>query len=242
MRTENSSLALNHFIKFVYLACSFKNFRMVAFIFDMDGVIVDSNPFHKISLKQFCKKYGYDLTDEQLRERIYGRTNKDWITNVFGKLEPEQLKRYGEEKEALFRELYKDDIKPVDGLIAFLEKMDEQKIPRAIATSAPRSNVDFTLSKTVTEKYFSTILDESFVQKGKPDPEIYLKTAAAIKFSPASCIVFEDSLSGVKSAKAAGCKIVGITTTHTREELGETDLVVENFMGLDPKVLIARLF
>lgn len=215
---------------------------MGAFIFDMDGVIVDSNPFHKISLKQFCKKYGHDLTEEQLRERIYGRTNKDWITNVFGKLEPEQLNRYGEEKEALFRELYQNDIKPVDGLIAFLEKIDENKVPRAIATSAPRANVDFTLAKTNTEKYFRTILDESFVQKGKPDPEIYLKTAAALKSDPAHCIVFEDSLSGVKSAKAAGCKVVGITTTHTREELSETDLVIDNFNGLDPKVLIARLF
>jgi beta-phosphoglucomutase len=215
---------------------------MVAFIFDMDGVIIDSNPFHKISLKQFCKKYGHDLTEEQLRERIYGRTNKDWLTNVFGNLDPEQLKKYADEKEALFRELYQNDIKPVDGLIAFLEKMDEQKVPRAIATSAPRANVDFTLAKTNTGKYFSTILDESFVQRGKPDPEIYIKTAAALKFNPGQCIVFEDSLSGVKSAKAAGCKVVGITTTHTREELHETDLVIDNFSGLDPKVLIARLF
>lgn len=215
---------------------------MVAFIFDMDGVIIDSNPFHKISLKQFCKKYSHDLTEEQLRERIYGRTNKDWLTNVFGQLEPEQLKKYADEKEALFRELYQNDIKPLEGLVAFLEKMDEQKVPRAIATSAPRANVDFTLTKTKTGKYFSTILDESFVQRGKPDPEIYIKTATALKFNPGHCIVFEDSLSGVKSAKAAGCKVVGITTTHTHEELHETDLVIDNFSGLDPKVLIARLF
>jgi beta-phosphoglucomutase len=215
---------------------------MVAFIFDMDGVIIDSNPFHKISLRQFCKKYGHDLSEEQLREKIYGRTNRDWLTNVFGKLEDAQLKKYAEEKEALFRELYEKDIRPVDGLIGFLEKLDQQKIARAIATSAPRANVDFTLLKTKTEKYFSTILDESFVTRGKPDPEIYLKTAAALNYKPTHCIVFEDSLSGVKSAKSAGCKVVGITTTHTAEELHETDLVIKDFNGLDPKVLIARLF
>jgi beta-phosphoglucomutase len=215
---------------------------MVAFIFDMDGVIIDSNPFHKISLKQFCKKYGHDLSDEQLLQRIYGRTNRDWLTNVFGKLDDTQLKKYADEKEALFREIYQNDIKPVEGLISFLEKLDEQKVTRAIATSAPRANVDFTLSKTKTEKYFKTILDESFVTKGKPNPEIYIKTAAALRFEPSQCIVFEDSLSGVKSAKAAGCKVVGITTTHTPEELFETDLVIENFKGLDPKVLIASLF
>jgi HAD superfamily hydrolase (TIGR01509 family) len=215
---------------------------MAAFIFDMDGVIIDSNPFHKISLNQFCKKHGHILSEEQLKEKIYGRTNRDWIANVFGKLEDNKIKEYAEEKEALFRSLYANDIKPVDGLIEFLQRMDEQKIPRAIATSAPRANVDFTLSKTNTEKYFKIILDESFVSKGKPDPEIYLKTAKALNFPPEQCIVFEDSLSGVKAGKAAGCKVVGITTTHSAEELWETDLVIDNFAGLDPKQLISKLF
>lgn len=213
-----------------------------AILFDMDGVIIDSNPFHKISLKQFCKKYGYDLSEEQLREKIYGRTNKDWIVNVFGPLDEKKLRAYADEKEALFREIYKNDIKPVDGLIPFLKHLDDLKIPRAIATSAPRANVDFTLAHTGTAKYFPVILDESFVSRGKPDPEIYLKTAAALKFAPENCIVFEDSLSGVTAGKRAGCKVVGITTTHTREELHETDLVIDDFNGLDPQTLINKLF
>lgn len=211
-------------------------------IFDMDGVIIDSNPFHKISLQQFCKKHGHDLSEDQLREKIYGRTNNDWLTNIFGSLEQEKLNAYGEEKEALFRELYKNDIKALEGLVGFLEKLDAQNVPRAIATSAPRANVDFTLERTGTTKYFQTILDESFVKKGKPDPEIYLKTAAALNLDPRNCIVFEDSLSGVKAAKSAGCKVVGITTTHSAEELRETDLVVDNFIELDPQGLIKRLF
>jgi beta-phosphoglucomutase len=215
---------------------------MVAFIFDMDGVIVDSNPFHKLSLKQFCKKYGRDLSEEQLIEKIYGRTNKDWLPNVFGNLDSEKLRHYADEKEALFRELYKNDIVLVEGLEDFLKKLDAAKIPKAIATSAPRANVDFTLSKTDTEKFFPTILDDSFVSKGKPDPEIYLKAAAALGYKPENCIVFEDSLSGVKAGKAAGCKVVGITTTHTTQELKETDLNINNFIDLDPKTLIEKVF
>ena len=214
----------------------------IAFLFDMDGVIIDSNPFHKIALKRFCKKYGHDLSEEQLKERIYGRTNKDWIPNIFGELEPDQLKKYADEKEALFRELYERDIKPVDGLISFLEKMEKQNIARAIATSAPRANVDFTLEKTGTGRFFNTILDEAFVTKGKPDPEIYLKTAAALGYKPENCIVLEDSLSGVKSGKNAGCKVIGITTTHSGEELEGTDLVTANFIELDPNALIEKLF
>jgi beta-phosphoglucomutase len=213
-----------------------------AFIFDMDGVLIDSNPFHKISLKQFCAKYGHDLTEEQLREKIYGRTNKDWIPNVFGPLPFDQIMAYQDEKEALFRDIYKNDIHEVAGLTSFLKKLDEYKIPRAIATSAPRANVDFTLEKTGTVSFFPVILDESFVTRGKPDPEIYIKTVDALRMTPGNCVVFEDSLSGVAAGKAAGCKVVGITTTHTREELANTDLVIDDFRGLDPKSLISQLF
>lgn len=213
-----------------------------AFLFDMDGVIVDSNPYHKIALIQFCKEHGYDLDEQQLREKIYGRTNRDWILNIFGNIGDEKIRQYTEEKEALYRELYKNDVKPVDGLIRFLEKTEKAGISCAVATSAPRANVDFSLSKTHTEQFFPTILDDSFVSKGKPDPEIYLKSAAALNFKPENCIVFEDSLSGVAAGKAAGCKVVGITTTHTREELHQTDLIINNFEGLDPETLISRLF
>ncbi|MBA4055693.1 MAG: HAD family phosphatase, partial [Marivirga sp.] len=135
-----------------------------AFIFDMDGVLVDSNPTHKIALKQFCKKHGYELTEEQLREKIYGRTNRDWLLNLFGNLGDETIRQYADEKESLFRELY-HDIKPLDGLIGFLKKLDESGLPRAIATSAPRANVDFTLDRTNMGSYFPTILDDSFVSK-----------------------------------------------------------------------------
>lgn len=214
----------------------------VAFLFDMDGVIVDSNPWHKIALKQFCSKYGHNLSEQQLRERIYGRTNRDWITNVFGTLEPGRLRAYADEKEALFRELYENDIRPVEGLQDFLDKLDRYGIARAIATSAPRANVDFTLLKTGLSAYFPVVLDESFVVNGKPDPEIYLKTAAALGFDPSRCIVIEDSLSGVTAGRRAGCKVIGITTTHTPEELAAADLVIDNFSGQDPRELISSLF
>ena len=212
-----------------------------AFIFDMDGVLVDSNPTHKIALQQFCEKHGYKLTEQELREKIYGRTNRDWLSNLFQNLSEETIKQYAEEKEALFRELY-HDIKPLNGLIDFLRKMDGYKIPRAIATSAPRANVDFTLSRTGIGPSFTTILDDSFVTRGKPDPEIYLKSVQALKMRASDCVVFEDSLSGVKAGKAAGCKVVGLTTTHSREELSEADLSIDNFVNLDPNSLLNSLF
>src|SRR5690242_11780699 len=154
-----------------------------AFIFDMDGVLIDSNPAHTVALRQFCAEHGFQLTEQQLKEKIYGRTNRDWLLNLFGDLPDETIRRYAFEKEALFRKIY-TDIKPLDGLLSFLTKMDVDGIPRAIATSAPRENVDFTLEHTGIGPYFKTILDDSFVTKGKPDPQIYLKSAAALGLEP----------------------------------------------------------
>jgi len=208
----------------------------------MDGVIVDSNPYHKIALRQFCKKYGEDLTEEELREKIYGRRNQDWLVKVFGPLDRKTMEKYADEKEELFRTLYDKDIKALDGLPAFLASLRHLEIPTAIATSAPRSNVDFTLAKTGLRKYFDTILDDSFVKEGKPHPDIYLKTAAALNFDPTHCIVFEDSLAGVESGRNAGCKVVGVSTTHSEDELGDAAMVIKDFEGLDAKQLIARLF
>lgn len=212
-----------------------------AFVFDMDGVIVDTNPYHKIALRQFAEKYGYSISEEELIKKIYGRTNKEWIPVLFGKsLSAEEVDRYGEEKERLFRDLYKKDIRPLKGLKNFLDQMGELKIPRAIGTSAPRSNLDFILDETHLRKYFTITLDEDDVTRGKPDPEIYIKCAAKLQMPPAQCIVFEDSLSGIASARAAGCPVVGVATTHSAEELG-TKVVIKDFSELDPTEIISRI-
>ncbi len=208
-----------------------------AVIFDMDGVIVDTNPWHKIAIQKFCSDYGIHLNELTLRNKVYGRTNREWLTNVFGELTDEQLRLYANEKETLFRELYEPHIKPVQGLIDFLDLLVANTIPRAIGTSAPPENVDFILGKTGLRKYFDIILDERVVSHGKPNPEIYLKVAKALGFPNSKCIVIEDSLSGVTAGRKSGSKVIGITTTHSPEELKETNYVIQNFTGLTIPIL-----
>lgn len=210
-----------------------------AVLFDMDGVLIDSNPFHKTALQQFCRKHGHDLSEEELRQRIYGRTNKDWISNLFGNIDNDLLRQYADEKEALFRELYKNNVRPLEGLVTFLDLLKANGIPVAIATSAPRANVDFTLHYTGIGKYFETILDESFVSKGKPDPDIYLKTAAALGYPAEKCVVMEDSLSGIASGQAAGAKVIALATTHHPDELTHASLVIRDFTELNLQQLSA---
>lgn len=210
-----------------------------AFVFDMDGVIVDTNPYHKIALREFAAQHGYSLSEEELIKKIYGRTNKEWIPNLFERtLSAEEVSQYGEEKEKLFRDLYEKDIHEVKGLTDFLKQALELKVKLAIGTSAPRSNVDFVLKHTGIGKFFPVILDESHVRHGKPNPEIYINCAAALHYPPSQCIVFEDSLSGVAAGRAAGSLVVGVSTTHTANELG-TKVVIRDFTEMTPAQLIA---
>lgn len=203
-----------------------------ALIFDMDGVLVDSNPAHKKALIQFCEKHGFSLSEEELRAKIYGRTNRTWLTNLFGELSEEKLAEYTHEKESLYRSLFEPDIAPVHGLLSFLETAKAANIQMLIGTSAPPENVTFTLDHTQTHSFFSHILDDTYVTHGKPNPEIYLKAVAKTPLPASQCIVIEDSLSGVEAGLRAGCKVVGITTTHSAEELSNTHLVINDFTEL----------
>lgn len=207
--------------------------KKFAVLFDMDGVIVDTNPAHKKAILQFCDKYNKQLSDEELTKYIWGRTNKEWIRHLFGEnISDAQLKAYADEKELLFRKIYEPDVKLLKGLETFLDLLEKNNIPKAVGTSAPPENVDFIFNHTGIKKYFDTVLDERAVTTGKPNPEIYIKVANALNFDPADCIVIEDSLSGVEAGKRAGCKVIGITTTHTDAELSQADLTAADFTTL----------
>jgi len=202
-------------------------------LFDMDGVIADTNPFHKTSIQQFCKRHGIDASDDFLKEKVYGRVNKEWIPNLFGTLGEEEVNILANEKEQLFREIYAPHLSAVDGLIEFLQLLQENGIKAAVATSAPLENANFILDGLNIREYFDAILHSADVEQGKPHPEVYLKAAAALDKLSAECIVIEDSISGVQAGKAAGSKVIGITTTHEGREFGSIDLVISDFLGLD---------
>lgn len=201
-------------------------------IFDMDGVIVHSNPAHKEAIQIFCKKYNLDVSDTLLENKVYGRTNKEWIPEVFGDISTEKLKELADDKEQLFRDIFNPEENIVSGIHDFLDQLKENDIPMAVATSAPGENADYILSRLSITNYFDAILDSSHVTTGKPDPEVYLKAAKALDKDPADCIVFEDSVSGVEAARQAGARVIGVTTTHTGEELSPCSLIIEDFSQL----------
>lgn len=210
-------------------------------IFDMDGVLVDSNPVHKEVIKEFCKKYQKKTSDEVLKERVYGRTNKEWIPEVFGEITDEYSKELADEKEQMFRDTFDPKSAMIPGLVHFLENLYQDRIKCVVATSAPKENADFILYELDIEKYFSAVLDSSDVDKGKPEPEIYIKAAASIELPANQCIIFEDSLSGVEAGIRAGSKVIGITSTHSTDELSNCDKVIANFNEISVEGLLEIL-
>ena len=189
-------------------------------IFDMDGVIVHSNPAHEATIKEFCKTHNMDVTDAFLRESVFGRTNKEWIPELFGNINQELLTAYAEEKEAMFRERFNPVKHEVKGATHFLRELVDRSIPCALATSAPGMNADFILDALQIRDCFNAVLDSSHVEKGKPEPEVYIKAAQSLNLPPAQCLVFEDSLAGIEAGRRAGANVIGITSTHTAAELG----------------------
>ncbi|MGK7393629.1 MAG: HAD family hydrolase [Candidatus Cyclobacteriaceae bacterium M3_2C_046] len=212
---------------------------MFGVIFDMDGVMVDSFRPHLKATRIFAQKHGFELSEETIRVKYFGRRNQDWMPDLFqASLSRQEIDQLAQEKEAVYREIYAPDIQPVDGLLDFLKLLKSHHIPTAVGTSAPRENLDFVLEATNTRALFDALLDDSMVNNGKPNPEIYLKAAKALNLPPTQCIVIEDSHSGIEAGKRAGARVIGITTTHCAGELPPADLIIGNFFELDYQKLL----
>ncbi len=207
-------------------------------IFDLDGVIVDNNAFHRDAWIEVARSHGFNLTVDDFKQHVSGRSNPDAIAYLFGsEIGKELVEKVAEEKEVTFRRMSREHIVPMKGLMGFLDLLRQNKIPCAIGTSAPAENVKIIMDKLKLRDYFRAIVDATQFTRGKPDPEIYLKTAARIGAEPEQCIVFEDSLAGIMAAKAAGMSVIAITTTHPREELGSADYVIDDFTQVEISLL-----
>jgi beta-phosphoglucomutase family hydrolase len=201
----------------------------LALIFDMDGVIVDSNPLHREAWVAFNRRYGVETTDAMV-QRMYGRRNDQIVRDFFGdRLPPEEVAARGAAKEELYREMAAGRIEQilVPGLRPFLELY--RGAPMAVASNAEPENVDFLLDRAGLRPYFRAVVDGHQVRHPKPHPEIYQRAAALLDIAPANCVVFEDSRAGIAAARAASMRVVGIRTTHVN--LPETDLTADNFLN-----------
>lgn len=219
------------------------NFTNRAFIFDMDGTLVDNMRFHAEAWRTMLLENDLKVDIREFLVKTAGKTNREIIPNFFVGASAEKLSELGERKETIYRELFMTERKAVDGAIEFLKEAQSLGVKMAVATAAPVANVEFVLDGLDLRRYFQAITTAADVENGKPNPEVFLKSAEKLKVEPGDCLVFEDALNGFEAARRARMKSIGIATVNSIEEILKSPSVVEahkDFSDLKPLELIEK--
>jgi len=205
-----------------------------AVIFDLDGVIVDSHPVHQQAWRMFFQSLGKNVSDDELLFVLEGQKREDILRHFLGDLNEQQVKRYGARKEALFKDCTLE-LKPMPGLLAFLDKVEACGLSIALASSASRGRVEYILKHLEMISRFRVVVTGDDVRKGKPDPTVFLAAAQGLKVDPESVLVCEDAVCGVQAAKRAGMKCLAIAANGRGPLLQEAgaDRVLPDFTATD---------
>lgn len=204
-------------------------------LFDMDGVICHTNPYHSKAFQVFFKKRNMNPSQEEFEQHMYGKSNSYIFSHFLGrKIEGEELFLFEDEKESLFREIYANHVESIEGFLPFLDMLADNNYKLGVATSAPKANLDLIIDKLKIRKYFNSLMASEDVSAHKPNPQVYLKSAINLLSKPNECVVFEDSFSGISAAINAEMKVVGVLSSHAKEELPVCDFYIETY---DSKIL-----
>jgi beta-phosphoglucomutase len=213
-----------------------------AFIFDLNGTMIDDMQFHvKAWYHILNDELGAGMNWEQVKSHMYGK-NAELLIRVFGKekFSIDEMNAISLEKEKRYQQEYRPHLRLIPGLQQFLEKTYAQKIPMAIGSAAIMFNIDFVLDNLGIRHFFQTIVSADDVIYSKPDPETYTKAARQLGVPAPGCLVFEDAPKGVESALNAGMKSVVLTLLHEKDEFEQYPNVIrfiENYEGMEPEQL-----
>ena len=210
-----------------------KSTMLTNVIFDMDGVIVDSHAAHIRTWRKFLLSLGKSVSDADLNFVRQGRKRQEILQFFLGELPGYQIQAHCHVKDVMFRSEV-PGIKMLPGVQELLDDLRHAGVPIALASCGSSARVHQLLSALRIRDYFTVIVTGDEVTIGKPDPEIFHKVAWQLHIHPAESIVFEDSVSGVQGAKAAGMKCVGIADRQTAPALLQAGAayVLPNFLGL----------
>lgn len=189
-------------------------------LLDLDGTMVDNMPVHLSTWVELLKEMDVEITDQEFHHRFAGQTNHAIFRALFGdRFSAEQIAKMAAYKEALYRERYAAELRPIDGLPELLDLLEKEAIPVAVASSGPTVNVSFVIDALGWRKRFGAITTGDDITHCKPHPEAFLITAEKLGIRPEECLVFEDAPSGIESAHRAGMEIIALTTTMPESEL-----------------------
>ena len=216
------------------------------FIFDMDGVVIDSNPYHKIAWEKFLVGRGIHFDDQLFDNVLSGRTGPTSLKIIYGDELPEDLlEEYLQEVDENYQNILRQstEVKAIKGFYDFLDASRVNGYRLGLATSAPPLNIELGLEKLKLEGVFDVVVGKVDVTFGKPHPEVYLTIVERLGLRLKNCIVFEDSRAGIQSALGAGLPVVGIASGHSKEELLEegASIAVDDFTQLELAHVLALI-
>jgi beta-phosphoglucomutase len=202
-----------------------------AVLWDMDGTLIDSEELHWISWRDTMAKEGRSITREQFLSS-FGQRNDSVLPRWLGvAATPERINSISQAKDELFRQLVrKNGISPLPGVKNWVHRLHERGWLQAIASSAPRANIEVVLEALAATHCFQGIVSAEDVRRGKPDPEVYLTAASRVGVAPHSCVVVEDAAAGVEGARSAGIRSIGVSRNCKRLP---ADMVVQSLDLLD---------
>ena len=204
-------------------------------IFDMDGTIVDSLPYHYKAWKIFFKENKVENFSKKLKDYKGGGT-LDLMTAVYGnKYSRKELKIMTDDKEIIFREIYKNNVVPIMGFMDMFELIKSKNILVGLASNAVRKNVKMILSELKIYEKFDSIICGDEVRKGKPDPEMFNETVDRFNLKKEECLIFEDSVEGVSAAVNSRVDVVGITSSTSEKILIDKGCktTIDNYLNFD---------
>jgi beta-phosphoglucomutase len=203
------------------------------FVFDMDGVVIDSHPAHRAAWKAFLEALGKTVADSELDIILDGGKREEILKHFLGDLSPQQIVEYGARKDEILRNR-STRLEPMAGVVDFLEQLCNSDIRVALATSASKHRTLSTLEELRLTHYFETVVTGDDVLAGKPNPAIYHLAATRLQEHPDCLLAFEDAVSGVKAARSAGLRCAGIAHNGRAASLRQAGAnpIVEDFRSL----------
>ena len=211
-----------------------------AFIFDIDGTIIDSMPFHGKSWEVFLVRRGVGYGGEAFLRATAGRTGVEIMRELFGPMSDEAAWALVHEKEDAYRELFRPAFREVEGFRAFARGARAEGIRIALATAGDAKNIAFAVAGLGMEGEFDALAGAHDVARGKPEPDLFLLAAERMGADPAACVVFEDAPLGIEGARRAGMHAVGVTSGETAERLAGPHVLaaIPHYRGLAPRSII----
>lgn len=202
--------------------------RPFGFLFDNDGVLIDSSHFHWQAWQLLMQEDPTLQMDRKYFIHTFGKRNDLILKELVPDASDEMRKKWAKRKEELLRQLVRGKILLLPGMENFLKEVKGAHISRIIASSTPLENLELYIATTVLGTYFEQYLSAEQLAHGKPFPDIFLAAAGALGLPPHDCIVFEDAPAGIQAGKAAGCFVVALATTHSKEQLSGYDMLFES--------------